>query len=159
MELNVIYRASCENLSALDDSSVALTVTSPPYWNAIDYDVHSKAGDQADYRTRTYSEGYEGYDEYLDWIERIFGRLLSKTIPGGFCAIVIGTVLMNGRQFRGNAGVIVIASQVSDQAGIVKALDFQGNGFLLVPDINPVLVKRQFIRESDQELDYQEHGH
>ncbi len=99
MELDVIHHASCENLSALDDSSVALTVTSPPYWNAIDYDVHSREGNQADYRTRKYSEGYEGYDEYLDWIERIFCGLLSKTVPGGFCAIAIGTVLMNGRQF------------------------------------------------------------
>jgi site-specific DNA-methyltransferase (adenine-specific) len=25
----------------LNDGSVALTVTSPPYWNAIDYDIHA----------------------------------------------------------------------------------------------------------------------
>ncbi len=98
MKVDVIYHASCEDLSALEDDSVALTVTSPPYWNAIDYDVHEKDPTQW-YRTRKYATGYKEYEEYLDWVTRIFGGVLTKTKPGGFCAIVIGTVLLNGRHY------------------------------------------------------------
>lgn len=89
---------SCETLPELADGSVALTVTSPPYWNAIDYDRH--AVDKAqNYRTRAYAEGYTDYAAYLDWLERIFTEVWRVTKPGGFCAIVIGTVLLEGRHY------------------------------------------------------------
>jgi site-specific DNA-methyltransferase (adenine-specific) len=94
--VDVIYHDSCEDLGALEDDSVALTVTSPPYWNAIDYDTHEKDPSQW-YRTRKYAQGYTEYEEYLNWCERIFKGVLLKTRPGGFCAIVIGTVLLNRR--------------------------------------------------------------
>jgi modification methylase len=98
MTVNRIYTHSCENMRELDADSVALTVTSPPYWNAIDYDLH--AADKAQhYRTRKYALGYADYEEYLDWLERIFTEVLRVTKPGGFCSIVIGTVLLNGRHY------------------------------------------------------------
>ena len=98
MALNRIYAHSCESMPELQDDRVALTVTSPPYWNAIDYDIH--ATDKArHYRTRQYAQGYVEYEEYLDWLTRIFGEVLRATRPGGFCAIVIGTVLLNGRHY------------------------------------------------------------
>ena len=77
--------------------SVALTVTSPPYWNAIDYDVHTNGNGGEWYRTRQYSEGFGDYNEYLDLLTRIFAEVNRVTKPGGFCAIVIGTVLLNGK--------------------------------------------------------------
>ena len=48
-------------------------------------------------RTRAYAEGYRDYAEYLDWINEIFFGILGKTRPGGFAAVVVGTILMNGR--------------------------------------------------------------
>ena len=88
---------SSERMPELEPASVALTVTSPPYWNAIDYDVHANGDGNAWYRTRRYSEGFGSYDEYLDLLSRIFAEVHRVTKPGGFCAIVIGTVLMDGR--------------------------------------------------------------
>lgn len=97
--MNQIYQNSCENMHDLDDNSVALTVTSPPYWNAIDYDVHASDNNKY-YRTRKYAEGYTEYVEYLDWLDNIMsGEVLRVTKPGGFCAMVIGTVLLNGAHF------------------------------------------------------------
>jgi site-specific DNA-methyltransferase (adenine-specific) len=92
---NQIYQKSCTSMTELADESVALTVTSPPYWNAIDYDIHAEDKRQ-NYRSRQYAEGYTDYDEYLDWITEAFDEVLRVTKPGGLCAIVIGTVLMNG---------------------------------------------------------------
>lgn len=92
--MNIIHSHGCESMPELHNDSVALTVTSPPYWNAIDYDRHAQDKTQ-DYRTRQYANGYQGYHDYLDWMTRVFSEVLRATKPGGFCAIVIGTVLMN----------------------------------------------------------------
>jgi len=97
-ETDAIIRHSAEDLSVLADESVALTVTSPPYWNAIDYDVHA-SDKSAWYRTRSYDKGFAGYSEYLGWLERVFSPLLAKTRPGGYCAVVIGTILLNGDHY------------------------------------------------------------
>ncbi len=91
------YCHSSERMPELTADSVALTVTSPPYWNAIDYDVHTNGNDGEWYRTRQYNEGFGDYNEYLDLLARIFSEVHRVTKPGGFCAIVIGTVLMDGR--------------------------------------------------------------
>ena len=99
METNTIFKHNAEDLSFLDDESVDLTITSPPYWNAIDYDLHAKHGTQKWYRTRKYSQGFGDYKNYLDWLDRIFGQLLPKTKRGGFCSVVIGTVLLNGKHY------------------------------------------------------------
>jgi site-specific DNA-methyltransferase (adenine-specific) len=86
-------------MAELPDDSVSLTVTSPPYWNAIDYDVHA-ADKQQHYRTRAYGSGYSNYSEYLDWLEKIFGEEVQRvTRPGGLCAVVVGTVLLDGRHY------------------------------------------------------------
>lgn len=91
-----MYEQSSESMPQLSDGSVALTVTSPPYWNAIDYDRHAD-DDRQNYRTRAYAQGFGGYNEYLDAMTRIFGEVHRVTKPGGFCAVVIGTVLHEGR--------------------------------------------------------------
>ena len=95
-----IYEHSCESMPELDADSVALTVTSPPYWNAIDYDVAASDKSQ-DYRTRAASRanGYAEYADYLDWLERVFGEVRRVTAPGGYCAVVMGTVLLNRRHY------------------------------------------------------------
>lgn len=49
------YHASCLDMSECEDNSVGLTITSPPYWNAIDYDTHT-SDDEAWYRERNYSQ-------------------------------------------------------------------------------------------------------
>ena len=44
------YNRSCLKMPQCADESIALTVTSPPYWNAIDYDIHTENGDDAWHR-------------------------------------------------------------------------------------------------------------
>jgi site-specific DNA-methyltransferase (adenine-specific) len=91
--LDTIFGHSCERMPELADDSVALTVTSPPYWNAIDYDIHATDSRQY-YRTRRYANGYKDYQDYLEWLTRIFTEVYRVTRPGGFCAIVIGTTAL-----------------------------------------------------------------
>lgn len=97
-KVNQIIHSSCERMPEIADDSVALTVTSPPYWNAIDYDIHAENQDQ-NYRTRAYSNDFSDYDTYLNWLDVVFKEVLRVTKPGGFCAIVIGTILFDGRHY------------------------------------------------------------
>ncbi len=97
--VDVILKQSALDLGPLADESVGLTITSPPYWNAIDYDVHARGKKNDWYRTREYSSGYKEYADYLEWLGKTFRPLLSKTKPGGFCAVVIGTILLNGDHY------------------------------------------------------------
>lgn len=94
----IIYDKTCEDLSDLSDDQVMLTVTSPPYWNSVDYDRHAEDPDQW-YRTRRYEAAGRDYHDYIEWLGRVFDGLLKKTAPGGHCAIVIGTVLLEGQHF------------------------------------------------------------
>ena len=96
--MNQFFTHSCERMHELEHDSVALTVTSPPYWNAIDYDIHASDNNQY-YRTRAYGNGYTEYSDYLDWLENIFKEVLRVTKPGGFSCIVIGTVLLGGKHY------------------------------------------------------------
>lgn len=96
--MNQIIHGSCQKLAEIKEDSVSLTITSPPYWNAIDYDIHSKDS-KAYYRTRAYSEGYQEYEDYLGWLTDIFENVFLKTKPGGFLCIIMGTVLFNKRHY------------------------------------------------------------
>lgn len=96
--INKIFCKSCEHMDELPDNAVALTVTSPPYWNAIDYDRHVAEPNQ-NYRTRKYSIGYQGYEDYLFWLKNISNEIMRVTKPGGFMAVVIGTVLLERKHY------------------------------------------------------------
>jgi site-specific DNA-methyltransferase (adenine-specific) len=82
----------------IESNSVSLTVTSPPYWNAIDYDIHAENED-LNYRTRSYSSNFSDYETYLDWLDEVFKEVQRVTKPGGLCSIVIGTILLDGQHY------------------------------------------------------------
>jgi DNA modification methylase len=92
--MNGIFLKSCEKMDALRDGEVDLIITSPPYWNAIDYDAHARDKTRW-FRTRR----GEKYDAYLAWLERCFAECLRVLKPGGFCCVVIGTVLYRGKHY------------------------------------------------------------
>ena len=96
------FRFYCRSALAMPecaDDSVALTVTSPPYWNAIDYDTHARHGDAEWYREREYLALGETFDDYLANIARVFGEVLRATAEGGFCAVVVGTILHKRKHY------------------------------------------------------------
>lgn len=88
--MNRLFCAGCERMTALAPDSVHLTVTSPPYWNAIDYDVHTAGGPEANYRPRQSMD----YHAYLEWLGRCFAEVLRVHAPGSHCCVVVGTVLL-----------------------------------------------------------------
>ncbi len=93
------YCKSSEDMKEVDNDSIALTITSPPYWDAIDYDLHADKGDGVWYRQRAYDKCGATYEQWLLHIGVIFQEVYRVTMDGGFCAVVLGTILKNGKHF------------------------------------------------------------
>ena len=96
------YRFYCQSsfeMPQCADESIALTVTSPPYWNSIDYDIHTRNGNSEWYRERNYLGFGETFEGFLDNIETVFREVFRVTLEGGFCAIVVGTILHNRKHY------------------------------------------------------------
>jgi modification methylase len=79
-------------LSRIPSNTIQLTVTSPPYGNAIDYNMHV-SGNEGYYRGRTKT----GTTEYLYEMADVFNdKVFRITKQGGYCCIVIGNEIVNG---------------------------------------------------------------
>ncbi len=91
-----VFHGFAESMRHLADDVVALTVTSPPYWNAIDYDIYAKDPSE-NWKTRRYAKGFTTYHEFLALMRRCFAEVQRATRPGGFCAVVVGTILHEGK--------------------------------------------------------------
>ena len=88
---NSIVVSNSRDLSQLSSNKIALTVTSPPYHNAINYQEHQDT-----------KKWYRGTVETSleDWIEEmriVFSEVYRVTKPGGFCCIVIGNEIIEGK--------------------------------------------------------------
>lgn len=86
-----IVVADSRDLSQIERGSVSLTVTSPPYHNAINYDEHQS--NQKWYRG-TVGAPVEGW---LEEMKQVFSQVYQVTKPGGYCCIVIGNEIVEGR--------------------------------------------------------------
>lgn len=93
--LNQIIKGdNLEVLAKIPDDSVNLTITSPPYRNAIDYGMHVKHGNNP-------KKNYRGkltisVAEYIENMGNIFDEVRRVTVDGGYCCIIIGNEINNG---------------------------------------------------------------
>lgn len=94
---NTIRRLDAENLGrCVRPGSVTLTVTSPPYRNAIDYDLDVSNTANSESRWMR-GVGDATTEAYLDAMQRIFGQVFEATVDGGFCCIVVGDEVVDGK--------------------------------------------------------------
>jgi len=88
---NSIINADSKDLSKIGKNKVTLTVTSPPYHNAINYHEHT-----------TSEKWYRGtvgasLESWLDEMKIVFSQVYQVTRPGGFCCIVIGNEIIEDK--------------------------------------------------------------
>jgi modification methylase len=88
---NSIVVSDSRDLSQIGKNTVSLTVTSPPYHNAINYDEHQAS--QKWYR------GTVGVsiESWLEEMKQVFSQVYQVTKPGGYCCIVIGNEIIEGK--------------------------------------------------------------
>ncbi|MDE1842087.1 MAG: site-specific DNA-methyltransferase [Thaumarchaeota archaeon] len=90
-KLNSIVVSDSRDLSKLSANKVALTVTSPPYHNAINYQEHQ---DTDGWYRGTVTTSLE---EWIEDMRKVFSEVYRVTKPGGFCCIVIGNEIIENK--------------------------------------------------------------
>lgn len=74
---NVIVNCdTIEAMKVLDDESIHLTFTSPPYYNARDYSI------------------YQSYEEYLDFLDNVFKEVMRITKEGRFLIVNTSPIIV-----------------------------------------------------------------
>lgn len=72
----VVNSDNVEAMKLLDDESIHLTFTSPPYYNARDYSI------------------YQSYNEYLDFLDTVFKEVMRITKEGRFLIVNTSPVIV-----------------------------------------------------------------
>ena len=77
-------------------NSVSLTITSPPYRNAIDYSQHVSNVKKSN-NVWMRGTGNQSTKNYLEKMKKIFDQVFKVTKDGGICCIIIGDEVVNGK--------------------------------------------------------------
>ena len=87
---NSIFVGNSKDLSQIPDNKISLTVTSPPYHNAINSQQHQDS-------KKWYRGTVKGsLEDWLKEMRDIFSEVFRVTKPGGYCCIIIGNELIEG---------------------------------------------------------------
>lgn len=101
---HVVVEGDARNLSWIEDESVHLVCTSPPYFNLIQYpEGEHQLGNLAD------------YEEFLDELALVWAECRRVLVPGGRIACVVGDVLVSRRQ-GGRHHVLPLSADIQVQA-------------------------------------------
>ncbi|MEJ2726362.1 MAG: site-specific DNA-methyltransferase [Deltaproteobacteria bacterium] len=83
-----LINGDARDLSYLDDESVQLVVTSPPYWNLKRYNENP---DQLGH--------INDYESFLGELEKVWQEVFRVLVPGGRLVCVVGDVCVSRRKF------------------------------------------------------------
>jgi len=83
-----LVNGDARNLSFLENDSIHLVVTSPPYWNLKRYnDIQGQLGHIDD------------YEYFLDELEKVWCEVFRVLVPGGRLVCVVGDVCVSRRRY------------------------------------------------------------
>jgi modification methylase len=97
---HTIRIGDARDLSWLDDNSVHLVVTSPPYWVLKEYNSHPKQ-----------MGSIREYEEFLDQLDQVWKHCLRVLVPGGRVCCVVGDVCL-ARKAVGRHHVMPLHSDI-----------------------------------------------
>jgi len=83
-----LINADSRDISFLDDNSVHLVVTSPPYWNLKRYNEHA---DQLGH--------IQDYEKFLGELEKVWKHVFRILVPGGRLVCVTGDVCVARKNY------------------------------------------------------------
>jgi site-specific DNA-methyltransferase (adenine-specific) len=97
MELDKIYCGDSRRMDKIDDNSVHLTVTSPPYFVGKKYEEYLKT-----------------FDNYLEMLKGVFKEVVRVTIPGGKIIVNLGDLAVGSHVNEGFPEELLIMPHVVD---------------------------------------------
>lgn len=101
-----IYEGDSRDLSMIEDESVHLVVTSPPYFNLKSYNSGASPGQLG---------SVDDYDEFHDLLDEVWQNCYDKLVPGGRLCVVVGDVLRS-RSEHGRHRVVPLHATIQENA-------------------------------------------
>ncbi len=92
MKKNTVYFKNSQNMSDIEDESITLVITSPPYWNVIDYSKNGYQDTKISERITGQIGDIQDYDEYLNEMDKVWAECFRVLKPNG--KLCINTPLM-----------------------------------------------------------------
>ncbi|MGH8225725.1 MAG: DNA-methyltransferase [Gammaproteobacteria bacterium] len=98
-----LLQGDARNLSYMEDESVHLIVTSPPYWTLKKYRDHeAQLGD------------VEGYENFLGELDKVWKHCYRTLVPGGRLVCVVGDVCLSRRKNNGRHTVVPLHASIQE---------------------------------------------
>ncbi|SMO45465.1 DNA modification methylase [Gracilimonas mengyeensis] len=85
---HVLAKKDARDLSFLEDESIQLAITSPPYWNLKKYDDFDNQLGNIDH-----------YQDFHTELNKVWSETLRVLEPGGRLIVIVGDVLLSRRKF------------------------------------------------------------
>lgn len=102
--LHRIFLDDARKMDQLAGEEVQLVVTSPPYFNLVEYEAEEDTSGQLG--------AFEGYEAFLDSLDQVWRRCFDLLTPGGRLCIVVGDVCLSRRE-AGRHHVIPLHADIS----------------------------------------------
>lgn len=100
---HALYESDSRDLEMVEDGSVHLVVTSPPYWILKEYNL---TDGQLGYVT--------DYEEFLEQLDRVWKHTYRTLVPGGRLICVVGDVCLSRRRNKGRHTVVPLHSSIQE---------------------------------------------
>lgn len=100
-----LYQGDSRELSFIDDESVHLAVTSPPYFNLKDYENGTGGEDQLG--------DIDDYEYFNEQVDQVWRQIYDKLVPGGRLVVVVGDVLRS-RSEHGRHRVLPLHATIQE---------------------------------------------
>ena len=99
-----ILHGDARHAAAIEDDSVHLVVTSPPYWTLKEYpDVAGQLGNMSD------------YEHFLTQLDQVWHECFRVLVPGGRLVCVVGDVCLSRRKNRGRHTVVPLHAAIQER--------------------------------------------
>ena len=97
-----LHQGDARDLEWIEDESVHLAVTSPPYWTLKKYNDHAgQLGAMSD------------YEAFMDELDRVWSHCFRALMPGGRLVCVVGDVCIARRRNKGRHMVVPLHADIS----------------------------------------------
>ncbi len=103
-----LVEGDSRDLSFVEDESVHLVLTSPPYWTLKKYRTHQhQLGD------------IEDYDAFLCELDRVWAHCFRLLVPGGRLICVVGDVCLSRRKNDGRHTVVPLHASIQERCRMI----------------------------------------